>query len=72
MRTTIYNAAYDEEAMEMVRKLLAAAHQMEVGEKDTIWADALGARAANILAGVVRRTERRQVRLVRQYPVLAP
>ena len=68
---TLYDAAYDEEAMRMVRMLLAAAHQMEVGERDTIWADALGARAANLLAGVVRRTERRQVRLVHPYPVRA-
>lgn len=66
---TAYDAAYDEQAMCMVRKLLATAYQMEVGERDTIWADALGARAANILAGVVRRAERRPVML---YPVHAP
>lgn len=66
---TLYDAAYDEEAMRMVRKLLAAAHQIEVGSCDTVWADALGARAANILAGVVRRAERRPITL---YPVQLP
>lgn len=52
----------NENAMCMVRKLLAAAHQFEAGDpehRDTVWADALGARAANLLAGVVYRNERR-------------
>lgn len=58
----------NETAMRMVRKLLAAAHQMEIGERDMIWADALGARAANLLAGVVYRNDRRP----RLYAVEAP
>jgi hypothetical protein len=49
----------DEAVMRRVRTLLAQAHGIEVGDRNPEAADALGAQAANLLAGVVYRNDRR-------------
>lgn len=46
---------HDEEVLGRVRALLKMAHEAEVGDRNPEAADALGAQAANLLAGVVHR-----------------
>lgn len=47
---------YDEEVLWRVRALLKRAHEAEIGDRNPKAADALGAQAANLLAGVIHRT----------------